>query len=142
MKFPPPHQPHNSAPISQSRRYRPVVFAPMRSLLKPTHTRRSAPLKSGQATSNPFCVAESPNSSAIDTPSEPIRSQLIKLTSKCSHAPAREGQWPRLSAWITFMSLFLGDLLCEVACESSIIGEAISSAQGNSLTPSVNFVAS
>src|SRR5262249_55035817 len=93
-----PSHPHSTAPMTQPNRNNPVFLAPNRSLARPTPTLRSAPPSRGQATSKPFSVEFNPNSCAIEIPSAPIKSQAMKLTSKCSQAPIKDGQWPLRSA--------------------------------------------
>ncbi len=68
----------------------------------PTGIRSIAPPNKGTATNNPFCVALSAKSSAMDTPKAATSSQAMKLTSKCSHAPKSEGQCPLRMALTIF----------------------------------------
>ena len=93
-----PSQPQiNAMPCPTSRAY-PVGLIPNRSPHTPTTIRNSAPLSRGSATNRPFCEGVSPKSFAISTPSAPINSHTMKLTSKCNHAPSNEGQCPARTA--------------------------------------------
>ena len=88
-----PHcQPSMRAKASSPKIARPTDLTPALSPKGPITIRRSEPPSKGMPTNTPFWKAERPNSSDMAILRAPTKSQIIKLTSKCNHAPSKLGQ--------------------------------------------------